>query len=367
MKKVFIFGLFLLFAISGNAQRKDYTIKFKEKIKPFKANFNYSGVIDRRLIKENVGYVQIGLSNKRVPALFEGKFEEVIEAQVPKVILDDADGEKIYFVFHALNVGERISGMSERGSCRMEIEFVKKIDSTYYSYGTFTSEVEGKGMDVTGGHDRRILQALKECIIGFESSILSNNSAVEIFELEETSFPYNYNEVPAKGMYSSFPKMAKNEPMENFDIQFSRIRIDSKHKNNAEGEKYKLKILNKEDKKKRIIYISNGKEIFMHASRFSYATYYLKSKHIGRYIYFEDRFPSQMAGYAFGLIGTIASNKLRGILLDTSNGQVVLLNKSIVYNLVKEYKDISKPFVNSKKKTEDMEAAIVALNKKYME
>jgi len=280
MKVLLTISMVWLFAGFGIAQKTSYTIKFNEKVKPFKANFNFSG-------------------------------------------------------------------------------------DAYFSLGSFVSEVENKGMDVTGGHDKRILNALRNCIVEFESSDWKKNPMEEHFQLEETVSSYDYKTVPAQGMYSSFSKMGKNEPMEDFDIQFSRIRINSKHKNKAEGEKYKLKALNKEDKKKRVMFISNGKDIFMHASRYSYSTYYLKSKHIGRYIYFEDRFPSQAAGYAFGLIGTIASNKLRAIVLDTADGRVNLLNDANFYQLIKEHKDIAKTFANSKRKTEDMEKAILAINKKF--
>ena len=107
MKVLLTISMVWLFAGFGIAQKTSYTIKFNEKVKPFKANFNFSGVIDRRLIRENVGFAQIGLGNRRVPVLFKGDFEEVVEAQVHKLIVDDAEGEKIYFVFHALNVDER--------------------------------------------------------------------------------------------------------------------------------------------------------------------------------------------------------------------------------------------------------------------
>ncbi len=365
MKSLLTASMLLLFCNLSTAQKNFYTIKFKASVKQFKASFNFAGVIDRRLVKEHVGYARIGINNRIVPAWLEGPFEEEMAKQVERIILSDEQAEDIYFVFHEMNVNEQLSGMSEKGICRAEIEFIKQDNGIYYSLGSFSSEIQGKGLDVTGGHDKRILQALEACIIEFEKSRKDGNPVVEVFDFEETTAPYDYTSAPVKGMYSSFAKMGKNEPMEDFDIQFSRIRINSKHKNKAEGIKYNLKILNKEDKKKRIMFISNGTDIFMHASRYSYFQYYLKSKHLGRYIYFEDRFPSQAAGMAFGLTGTIASNKLRSIILDTSNGKVILLNKNNLSGFLgEEHKEITKAFAKSKKKTEDVEAAIVALNKK---
>lgn len=362
MKTLFATLLFFFSISLCFAQKNYHTIKFKNDVKPFKANFKFSGIIDKRPMKENIGYVRKGLNNRRVYAKLEGEFETTLADIVNKIIEDeDTSSNEVFFFINEFNIDERMTAMKEKGICRIEIEFAKQEQSTYFSLGKFSSVIEEGGIDVTQKHDERIMKCLRECIVQFEQSDWANYETTEIFPWDESNNEYEngISQAPIKGMYGSFENMIGGQPMEEFPIVFSRKKFKSKSL-----PKYDFKVVNKEDKDKSVMFISNGTDLFMHASRYSTFKYFIKSKYVGKYSYFEDRVASATATYLFGVTGTAISAKNIGIILDTSNGEVFQLTKANLYEMLKDHKEILTTFKKSKKKKEDMEKALVALNKK---
>lgn len=367
MKKLFSISCLVLFCTLGYAQNKPHTIKFKlnNKIVPFKSSFKFSGIIDRRLVKSNVGFVQKGINGTVIDVQLEDGIEKGLGVQVAKIIQWDQDAEEVFFVIHEFSVHELRGSMSYKGICRLEIEFVKQVDDIYYSLGTFSSVSEEKGLYVTGKHDDRLIECLSNCILEFERSNWTNKPLNEIVDLEVPSPSYNYRKAPPKGIYASFSKMGKGEPMEEFEIKFSRIRPKTESKTVIP--KYELDIVKKKNRKKRILFISNGSDIFMLASIYSEFKYFLKSKHHGRYIYFEDRLANGNATRAFGATGLVLSIRTKGIILDTSTGMVFFLTERELFAMLDEHKDIAQTYKDSKRKRVDMEMAVVELNKRYLD
>lgn len=359
--------VFLFFTLSYS-QKTPHKVDLKNYIlTPVKTNFVCSKVIDKRLITNNIGFAQKGLENKKVPAILNGDFGKVIKDHANLIIKKNQNPEHIIFIIHELNVSERTSGMSEKGICNIEIEFIKEIDTMYYSLGTYTQQIEEKGIDVTNRHGDRITKGLRNCILDFNNSDWINKTNLERIDLNEAIHPYNFKIIPAKGLYLSFSKMGKNEPMAEFDIRFGQVERGSKL------QRYDLKIMDKENKNKRVMFISDGRNIYMHASRYCYRKYFIKAKHIGRYIYFEDRFSGNDATLAltFGVevlgatISISATSKMRGMVLDTTNGQVSLLTQSKLVSLLKEdHKEILEEYKRSKRKRKDRESALIKLNEK---
>ncbi len=362
LKKLLTITCLLLFATISHAQNKEHTVVLNQNIVPVETNFVCSEVIDKRLIKDNIGFAQKGLGNRKVIAKLDGDIEEVIKNNANKIILEDEKPDNIIFIIHELTVSERTTAMSERGMCIMEIEFVKRVDSTYYSLGTFSDEIEEGGMDVTKKHGKRISKCLKNCIIDFTESDWMNNRLKEEIDIEEEIFyAYDYKVIPPKGMYSSFAKMGKGEPMEEFEKTFQRIR------ESGYIQQYFLKAVDRENKNKKVMFVSDGEGVYMHASRYCYQNHFIKARHIGKYIYFEDQFSNANATVAFGLLGAAMSNKKRAIILDTTNGEVSLLTEAKLYAIAEGQKEIIQEYKKSKKKMKNREIALMKLNKKYEE
>jgi len=361
MKNIFTLSILFLFFNLSYAQKKYHKVNLNHNITSFSSDFICSEVIDKRLIKDNIGFVQKGMRNKNVLAQLDGEFETIIKNRVNKIVLAKENAEELILLIHELNISERTSMASEKALCRMEIEFIKQVDSVFYSLGTFSSELEQGGLDVTSKHGKGIMKCLTSCIIEFANSDWLDAELNVTIDLNESNHPYDYKITPKKGMYSSFSKLVKNEPMDYFDIRFLRIGDETE-----KIQRYKLEKANKKDRKKRVMFFSDGEDIYMHASRYCYRKHFIKAKHIGRYIYFEDRFSDKDAMANFGLVGGALSNKLRGIVLDTSNGQAFILTDLKLYAITKNHKEILQAYKKSKRRKKDKERALIELNRKYM-
>lgn len=81
------------------------------------------------------------------------------------------------------------------------------------------------------------------------------------------------------------------------------------------------------------------------------------------YIYFEDKFTSQVAGAAFGLLGALASTKHIGIVLDTKTGMAMQLDDKTMQTLLKDHPDLLTKFEKSNKKRATKKVFVKALNK----
>ena len=68
MKNIYIVTL-LLFTINSFAQKKSHVVEINVENSLSQIDFRISKIIDNRLIKDNIGFAQKGMLNKRVPAI----------------------------------------------------------------------------------------------------------------------------------------------------------------------------------------------------------------------------------------------------------------------------------------------------------
>jgi hypothetical protein len=349
----------LLIYTTSHSQSNYHKVNLNQITSPIRVNFLCSKVVDKRIVNENIGFVQKGLSNRIVKAKLDGNFEEVLKGHANQLLRADQEYEEIVLLIHELTISERTSAMSEKGICRMEVEFVRLIDSIYYSLGSYSSEIKEGGIDVTKSHNNRISACLRNCLLEFSNSNWMKRVDPEPIDLNDTIPQYNYNEIPKEGLYSSFNKMGRNEPMVKFEKELVELNVDSK------VERYKLNILDDNYKKRRVMFISENGNLYIHASLYSQKKHFIKAKHIGRYIYFEDRFSDINSMVAFGLIGAIASREIKGLILDTSTGQVSLLTERKLFFMIRDQKGILQEYRKSKRKDKDRELALMKLNENY--
>ncbi len=349
---VFVVGLL---SYATQAQEATYIVKLKPK-KTLKADFTCAKIIDKRLVKTNIGFAQKGMMNTPAKAIFPDGFEPYMQRTMDKLLPKSEDKEALVLIFHELNVSEKTTAFSEKGFCRIAIEFAREQEGQFYSLGFFDAEIQKGGMDVTKKHDDRILEGLAKCVKGFVESDWKNKAG-ELIEEEET-FTYDFKAVPAEGIYASFGKMAKSESIPNVDYH---IRTNKANKRFLKFQVYE----GKRKTKKRVMYFSDGAHVYINATRYSYGSYFIRSKHLGRYIYFEDRFSDPAAGMAFGLVGAAISTSTKSVILDTETGLVKVLRKADMTNFLKDYPEILKTYNASRKKLKDREAAIIAVNAQF--
>ena len=321
-------------------------------------------VIDKRIATENIGFAQKGMMNRKVAVQLEGPFNTYLKENINKIFFDEENPKELVFIFHELNVAERTTAFSEVGFCRMDIEFAEYRGEELYSLGRFDYEIEKGGMsDVTKKHADRIVGCLQKCIVAFYQSDWKNVEDKLINfneEKKETLNTYNYHKIPKKGVYASFSKLGKEEPIE--DVNFRVVKIPDFPK----LERYKIVGMDKKEARK-VMFISDGENIYIHSTRYCALNHFTKSKHLGKYIYFEDRYSDPGATMALGLLGAAASNTLRGIVLDTTTGLTSILKQDSLIILLLEHPIILDDYNKSKGKLADRRKALVQLNRKLSE
>jgi len=350
--------LFLFLSITLFSQKKKVhiiTLTPKESLQ--NASFYPVKIIDNRFNKENIGIAQKGLMNRQVPAKFKDGFIPQLEKTFNLLLPMDKEKDSLIIQVNKLFVSERTSAFSELGTCEVELEFIKNIDGELYTLGKFNTTVQGKGADVTKKHSKRILQAITTCINDFSTSDWENpNNTLALTNRELTKFDFN---APLKvGLYYNFNNLINNQPIDSINYEIKRIHKSNKNEH--------FSVLYKGTKKrvKKLFGFSDGKNIYLNASRFMIngSEYFVKSKMIGRYIYFEDKFASMTATAAFGMIGALASAQQKGIILDSKSGvTVVLVNKNIDI-LLESKPELLKEYKNSKRKIENVRELIKKLN-----
>lgn len=353
-----LFYFFILFtgSLKLMAQEKVHVISLKaENI--LTQDFYISEVLDDRSIKDNIGVAQKGLMNKQVPANFNENFTTHLQNYLNAILPEKPAAEPLTLKVHKLYISERTSAMSELGTCEVELEFLKNKNGQLYSLGNYSSAIEGKGADVTGKHDERIQEALQNCIAKFSETNWKSQDLAEVNSKEssgENSF--NQNLPLIKGLYFDFDDLVNNSPKQDLPYREKKIAQTKKI------EHFQIFESNKNKRIKNLFGYSDGENIYLHASRYAPLDYFIKSKLIGRYIYFEDEFSSAAATASLGLIGALATIRYSGIVLDTKTGITTILNNANMEKILGDYPALMAEYNLTKKKVEDDRTMIEKIN-----
>ena len=356
MKTKNLFCLVLLVLGIGNlsAQEKMHLITL-EPGTDLNTGFYISEVQDARQIQGNIGVAQTGLANKQVPANFEEDFSIHLQKYLNSILPKKKDAQPLTLKVHKLYISERTSAMSELGSCELKVEFIKNEDGKSYSLGTFQSTTEGKGMDVTPKHDERIREAIAICLEQFEKSNWKNAATNEIVAdvaSDKNLLPSNLQ----KGLYFDFEDLLNNTP--NQELKYKTKSIAQSKK----SEHFQVFQHEKNKRIKNLFGYSDGQSVYLNASRYTQEEYFVKSKFMGRYIYFEDQYSSKAATAALGLLGAAVSTKHTGIVLDTKTGITTVLTNKNMESILKDYPELLEEYNRSKKTVEDDRRMIEKIN-----
>ena len=222
-----LFSIIILFSfINTYAQTESHAIELGIKQPVVNADINCIKVIDKRLVKNNIGFVQKGLANRKVAAVFSENFSTYLQGQINTLITDNPKQQDLVLIFHELNVSEKTGAASENGFCRMEIEFARQKDTSLYSLGSFSTEIEEKALDVTNRHYFRIIAGLMICIEKFNATDWKNNEG-ELID-DNQSVTYDYKTIPEEGLYSSFSAMGRKNPIPDGKVIFKKVKKGKK-------------------------------------------------------------------------------------------------------------------------------------------
>ncbi|MGB8705287.1 MAG: hypothetical protein WCD31_09680 [Gillisia sp.] len=351
---------FLLISFQGICQKDVFIVKLQptEKVEP--GRFFISKVIDNRAVKDNIGIIQRGMANKKLTANFELPFEEELQQTFNVLLPPGAGKDSLVASITMLNISEKTGSMSETGASNVEIEFLRLIDNQLYSIGNYTATVEGKGLDVTRKHGERIIEALTQIIKKVSPDLEKEPSTLVIKDLQLEKHKIDFSAPVSKGLYYNFGSVSSNKPADSMDYTVKMI---------AETKKINHYQVYHGQSKKRIKHLygfSDGTDFYLSSSEYVQEGYFVKSKLMGRFIYFEDQFSNPTASAAFGAIGALASNKYSGIVLDRTTGMVTVLNQKNTVNLLASYPVLLERYKSGKKEVEDVRDIILELNKSEM-
>ncbi|MEL6970173.1 MAG: hypothetical protein AAFZ63_08330 [Bacteroidota bacterium] len=357
--KNLVFSLFLvLTAVSLFGQNKRHEIRLKQPGHSISTDFSFNEILDKRFITDNVGYVQKGLTNRKVVADIKGGFNRTVSDFINEMINPRGDAEELSCIIHEFNVAELTTFTKESGICRISIEIARKIGSEYYSLGNFYAEIEEGKLDATGSHHKRISSALLNCITQFMHSEWKQQEGY-LIDLESNSPNCDLTTVPKAGLYASFNRICSGHTL---DYNLNTLTpIDYK-----QAERYEhISSKDASQETSRVMYISDGTDIYMHASRYSYNSYYVKAQAYGRFLYFEDYLSSAGALAEASPITALVTTGTRGIVLDTTNGKIAVLTNNLLRELSQDYPDIYQVYLSSEQKRADKKQVILALNQAY--
>lgn len=320
------------------------------------ADFICVEVIDKRP-DTLLGTIHTGMVNNSAHAVLKRDYSSTLFNAITDILPPGPDKTPLIVIVHRIRISEHITISTESAYCEVEIELASRQGSRLVSLGIYDSSARSGGIDVTGGHGKRIVQCLSECLETFmlSTSVVSMDSLPEVSDVRPV---LNYLTLPSPGAYVSFGQMARNSPLPNLKV---RLTLE-----NPSGKIEKYTARTQGEKQSHIRYIVDSQAVYINVGKIEGEHAYIKSKHYGRYIYFELRNYDADMAWAFGLVGALASNRRRAMILDADTGLISEFDEYTLAKLAKDsHRDIISTYRKSPRKIEDLEAAVVSLNAKY--
>ena len=375
-----LFTIFsLLFTKVGYCQTEKHLISIdklmdKTESLDFKRNFYINGIWDNRLFKDNIGFVQKGLSNRKVVADFEGIFGSVLldylNQEYPAKINEQTS---IEIVVQNFWISEATGAMSESGRADMTVVFCQRDEKgDFNALFTFQDFIESGGgiVDVTAGHPKRIRKLLNKAFIEFQKSDWKSLKQPELFRFQRLDSTNNILSatIKRKGGYKTFQEFFNNMPTDT-TTAFIVEQIDENRVNILDP--------NKSSRRLKLYGYSDGENIYINSNNYSYdQSHYAKIQTLGRYSLVNDKtfsaLTSSIMTSAFGLLGYLIStgmkNKVEAII-DTKTGLTMPLTYDVFKRLLVPYPQYWKSYENAyqrgNRSTELMKVFVNELNKEY--
>jgi hypothetical protein len=163
--------LLVLFALPCFAA-VPYTVNIQMKPMSVHSNdFYIQKVIDGRMNKSSIGFVQTGVSNNQVPAYLAGNLADVFQSFLNLSFPVDNTKIPIIVVFDQLSVSEKEGPSGEYAMAEVKMKFFKAADNKVGKVFETEAFSENRSLwDVTKYHDANIRKAIEKCFTEFISS-----------------------------------------------------------------------------------------------------------------------------------------------------------------------------------------------------
>lgn len=225
----FVFLFQPIVAQENNSYSKEKIIRWP---KFFKAQIpeNVTAVAGIQVIplvwdRERLGYVQVGLNNKKVSARPDKSFTPFLQEYIQKQYGDDykKTGMHLLWIVKDLRINERTLFSNEQAFTRLKADAYFSADGTAYQFVVaFDTVIRRGGVDLTGWHGQFIAEAfhllLKQSLQ--KNDALKTDASMELLTVQEIvdkekrklNIPILNDMEYKEGVYASFNEFLENQP-----------------------------------------------------------------------------------------------------------------------------------------------------------
>jgi hypothetical protein len=175
-------------------------------------SFYITQVIDGRIEKNDIGSVQVGLFNKKVPEYLANDFTMSIQSYVNNCFVVDNKKTPILIIIDELKISES-EGIGEFARAKAKIEFYKTSNGKVGKLFETEATVEKRSfLDVTEYHEENIRNVIEKCFVSF---INSNWNEIEVVWEDQSKI----NEMIVNNQkLSMLEKSSQSNEFNNFSI-----------------------------------------------------------------------------------------------------------------------------------------------------
>ncbi|MCU0325673.1 MAG: hypothetical protein MUF45_10530 [Spirosomaceae bacterium] len=368
MKRIVIVVFYFIVPLLGFGQ-KTYQIKLEsEQVKQSKTTIKIDSVIDNRLFTHCVGTAQVGLNNKKVPALLENDLN-TIRDYFYQQYTPNTEAFPITLIIDHFWVSEQTRSLTVDGVFELELSFARKNSKGELEIiHQFNDEITETCMDATKTHSRRIKTLLDRAFKEFLEKDFTNLTG-EVFAKKELNKTKNILKADTMrvGFYKSFADFYNNTPR-----SIENISISALNKKNV-----LFKMIDNTSSKRIKNYFGycDGENIYINAFAYgqTVSNYYAKVLSVGKYLLLDDTYIDPVTSAVavnFGLLGGLvaASTAKRGIVIDIETGLSIVLSEKSFKAILKDHEDYLQRYEKMNNDYFDVKKAYISsINKAYIE
>jgi hypothetical protein len=181
----------------------------------------FRSVVDARREGNAIGFVQIGLMNKKMLAVLAKPGLQEITALLSRSNLIDNQSSVVMRVSR-IHVSEIVKKLEERSKAEVNLDFFVELNGLYYFMGSEYGTSEDSGLETTDTHPRNIVVAFEQAILRFWQRPLNADDSIG-YSAEEVKDPEmifrRASDIPivnamkyVDGFYRSFDEFINNSP-----------------------------------------------------------------------------------------------------------------------------------------------------------
>jgi hypothetical protein len=179
MIRMFLFFCMLFSLVSSAQNETRYFISLENSSnKKIESDFFIGKVYDGRQNKSNIGSVQKSIFNKKILAVVEKPLSEELQNYFNICFPKEAGKKVLSIRVNEFYVSEHTESKTETGYATVVFDFIEKTEGIDYIIGSYSSVIKSDGIDVTSGHEQRLIQAINECIAAYLNSNVRSDSKI---------------------------------------------------------------------------------------------------------------------------------------------------------------------------------------------